>query len=240
MTQFPRVIIITGTGTNVGKTHVAQAMIAELSTTHVVAGVKPVETGVGTIPDDAERDGNADETILSSDADRIRRACAFHVKQLRPTYCLPSPVSPHLAARRMGITIDLNYICRVIDDIRANSEVTIVELAGGLFTPLSDECSNADLIRKIPNARTILVAPDRLGVLHDIAATTMAAEYSRTQIHGIVLNAPESDDASTNTNCAEIPLITSIPIIATLPRASYADLATQRYFTNALHHLLSA
>jgi len=79
-------------------------------------------------------------------------------------------VAPHLAARRAGVRIDLKEIQRWLGEHPA--PVVAVETAGGLFSPLTDKgFTNADLVTALAPAALVLVAPDRLGVLHDLTAT---------------------------------------------------------------------
>ena len=65
------------------------------------------------------------------------------------------------------------------------------------------------------------VAPDRLGVLHDVTATVRAASTVGLAVHHIVLSAPAVPDASTGTNAGELRV--GLPVTS-LPRASIADL----------------
>ena len=95
-------IVVLGTGTGVGKTHVSAALVGAAARARLrVAGLKPVETGVGV---DAE---GTDAAVLS------RAAGVFHVKH--SLYGLPDPVSPHLAARRAHVRIDLGTLRRWVD-----------------------------------------------------------------------------------------------------------------------------
>ena len=51
---------------------------------------------------------------------------------------------------------------------RREASPLVVELAGGLFSPLAPQLTNAEVIAALAPTFTFLVAPDRLGVLHDI------------------------------------------------------------------------
>jgi dethiobiotin synthetase len=225
-------IVVTGTGTSIGKTHFAAALArACLNRKKKVAAFKPIESGV-------EPNGGQ-----PTDAAALAAVSAFHVKRwLAPVYTLREPLSPHLAARRAGITIDLRP---VIDAVRLfdshELDALILELAGGLFTPLNAQQSNADLITSIRNdadagearhdLRVVIVAPDRLGVLHDLTATTRAAAAMNLALAGIVLVTPQEPDASTGINGGELPHITPIPLLGTLRRAPVDALAADPQLT---------
>ena len=215
-------VVVTGTGTGIGKTHVSGALVLAWShqlvaagfTDAKVAGLKPVESGVSA------GQGGADGSTLE-------RLSTFHVKQFPPPYLLARPVSPHLAARDEGTTVELSVLRRYVAEIRDGADAVVVELPGGLFSPLAGGLSNADVVRDLAADVVLLVAPDRLGVLHDVAAATRAAAASGVVLTGIVLVAPESADASTGTNAAELALVTELPVLAVVPRAEMAVLATR-------------
>jgi dethiobiotin synthetase len=112
-----------------------------------------------------------------------------------------------------------------VDNARQNADGVVVELPGGLFTPLADRICNVDLAGALKPDAVLLVAPDRLGVLHDVIATLRAASTAGVSIAGIVLVAPEQADASTTRNAGELSRTTDAAVLAVLPRASPAALS---------------
>jgi dethiobiotin synthetase len=82
------------------------------------------------------------------------------------------------------------------------------------------------------------VAPNRIGVLHDIAATTRAAAACGLHIAGIVLSAPPTPDASTGSNAAEVPVVTDVPLLASIPRAPADEIAALPEIGAALTRVL--
>ncbi len=198
-------ILVTGTGTEIGKTHTSVALLLRWGTTSRVCGVKPIETGIAT-------------GVEGDDARRLREASTFHVKHwIGLTF--EAPVSPHLAARAVGARIDATPIVDAVASVREQAEGVLVELAGGLFSPLAPGLSNADLALRVQPSAIVLVAPDRLGVLHDLGAATRAARACGLHIAGIILTAPAHADASTGRNAAEVSLVTDVPVLAVYPRA---------------------
>jgi len=77
-------LVVTGTGTEIGKTHTACALASAWGRSAKVAAVKPIESG-GT-----------------ADGDALGRVSTFHVTRCRAPYMYANPVSPHLAGRREG------------------------------------------------------------------------------------------------------------------------------------------
>jgi dethiobiotin synthase len=214
-----RLVVVTGTGTGIGKTHATAALLGAWTRVlseggldaPLIAGLKPVESGVVT-------DG-------PSDVRTLEQASTFHVKRFPPPYLLARPVSPHLAAEAEGRTIELGAITAYVEGVCKLTHGVAVELPGGLFTPLAPELTNADAAVALKPDAVLLVAPDRLGVLHDVAAATRAAAALGLTISGVVLVAPELADASTGTNARELAKVTRVPVVAVLPRADVTTLA---------------
>lgn len=206
-----RLVVVSGTGTDIGKTHFAEALLRALAATGArVAGLKPIESGVA----DAAR----------SDAARLSGASSFHVKRFG--YAFPDAVSPHLAARRAGQTIDVPALVAGIHAAQRETDVLVVELPGGLFSPVTASLANADLALELHPDLMLLVVPDRLGALHDAAAATRAAEAAALPINGVILMAPASSDASTGSNAEELRTLVRPPVLATLPRANVRALVS--------------
>lgn len=215
-------LVVTGTGTGIGKTHVSGALLLAWRTALVeggcanpkVAGLKPVESGVST------GDNLGDGATLE-------RLSTFHVKQFPAPYLLARAVSPHLAAREEGATIELSVIRRYVAAAREDADAVLVELAGGLFSPLGEGLCNADVVRDLAAGLVLLVAPDQLGVLHDVAAATRAAAAAGVVLTGIILVAPEAPDTSTGTNAGELRVVTDLPVLAIVPRGEMSALAAR-------------
>jgi dethiobiotin synthetase len=188
-----RRIVVIGTGTDVGKTWLAAELLSLLAERgRRAVGLKPVESGVV-----GER---------GADAERLGLKSAWTPPP--GPYRLADPVSPHLAARREGTIVDLEQILTYVRTNESSqgeaAEVSLVETAGGLFTPLAPGLTNWDLARALEPSSWLLVAPDALGVLHDLTATLAAAEAGGRTPDAIALCRARPMDASTGTNADEI------------------------------------
>jgi dethiobiotin synthetase len=206
-----RLVVVSGTGTEIGKTHVSEALLLAAKAAGLrVVGVKPVESGVGP------------GTV--TDASRLQAASTFHVK---PSFgvALAAPISPHRAARLEGVRLPLDRLASDVRALVSTADLVLAELPGGLFTPLGDETLNADFAARLAPDALLLMAPDRLGVLHDVLATTRAAAAMYLPIRGVVLIAPATPDASTGGNAADLAAYSSVPVLATVPRGSPEALA---------------
>jgi dethiobiotin synthetase len=239
-------VVVVGTGTSIGKTHVTSALLlAWLGQGREAVALKPVESGV-----DGGEEG--DQAVLSrvntlhvkhrapSDAGAALRAGPavagqrltaaaeqrelFHVKHggppvlpTRGLYSFPEPISPHLAARHAGTTIEIDAITGWVDAHRA--DITLVESAGGLFSPLSRSSDNLDLAVALGPSYVVLVVPDRLGALHETRAASDLALRRGLVINAVVLSAPPRGDDSTGSNADELRWLGLTHTIVSFPRA---------------------
>lgn len=207
-----------GTGTDVGKTWVTAALLSALRTKHVrSAALKPIATGVD--------DG------LGEDARIHAAALGRSESDARPPrFAYRRPVSPHWAAREEGRAID---VAAIVDDARAlahggDYDVVVIESAGGTFSPLGPGLTNADLARALAPrlGALLLVAPDRLGVLHDLTACLMAMRAVGLPAPEVVLTTPSSSDASTGTNADEARALGIASPLATFARDEWSSPAS--------------
>lgn len=211
------IVAIVGTGTGVGKTHVAAALLRYWRMEErKVVGWKPVESGVvGAIGED--------ETAL-------REACGVSP----PTLRFAAALAPHLAARLQGTSIDGEALAGTLGRLAHDWPLVVVELAGGWFSPFDERIDNAEWLALLPEglrARLwpVLVAPDRLGVLHDVSAACRAAAVLGQRPVAIALSKPAGAgaDASSASNAEELrarALTRDVPVFS-IPRAQTAELA---------------
>lgn len=202
-----RRIIVLGCGTGVGKTWVSVALLRALGKRGMPClGMKPIESGI--------EQGSAAEPAPGSDAAALANAGSLCAPGFgRPCYAFAEAVSPHLAARAQGITIDLERAADWVADAEKlvashvssdRASWSLVETAGGVFSPLARNATNFDLAWALEPAIWLLVAPDALGVLHDVSATLQAmAARGRVPDH-VVLSCARQSDASTGRNAAEL------------------------------------
>ena len=172
--QAPSMLLITGTDTGVGKTWTGCALARALrrSGRRVVA-VKPLETGCPGPPAETE------------DGALLARATG----QAEPQHALlrfRDPVAPPEAADREGRHIDFEDLVRRVREYAARADISLVEGAGGLLSPLTWERSALDLARAL-EARVLLVAADRLGTISHTLMALKLLELNRLEVLGVVL-----------------------------------------------------
>jgi dethiobiotin synthetase len=119
-----------------------------------------------------------------------------------------------------GKTLHLGPIVTWVDGVTA--EYVVVETAGGLLSPLGAELTNLDLTCALKPDAVLLVAPDRLGVLHEVTATMFALHVLAPELPEpvVVLQAPALADDSTGTNAMELLSLEIARTVANLPRGT--------------------
>jgi dethiobiotin synthetase len=219
-----RRIIVLGTGTGVGKTHVSVALGRAFAASDPrlrIGLLKPVETGR-----QPHTDGDAQHL------ERENRGVSAPVPH--PLYGFEPPISPHLAARRAGRPIDVREVALWVEaweraQAARSTDVLVIESAGGVFTPLGDNATNFDLARALEPAIWLLVAPDALGVLHELTATLRALGAAGRAPDHVVLSAARGSDESTGTNADELRRLgIADPVLELGPNAGDATVLVER------------
>ncbi len=180
-----KTLFLTGTDTDVGKTYVGCLLLSHLRSQGIrVRAYKPVASGF------AEMEG--------SDGARLWRAagCEGEFDSVSPQRFAPA-FAPAVAAAMEGRTIDEARIESGWREQANQCDFLLVEGAGGLFSPISNRYTNADLIRTF-NSPAMLVAGWRLGLVHQVVCALMAARSIGIQFQRIVLSeiAPQADEVA--------------------------------------------
>ena len=200
---------VTGTDTEVGKTLVSSALLLHLRKQHArVVGMKPVAAGTVPMP---HGDDNEDAVAM--------RACgSIRVpRELDNPYCLPLPMSPHLAARAAGVRIELPLLVERYRQLAAQADAVVVEGAGGFFVPLNERETGADLAQAL-QLPVLLVVGLRLGCLNHAMLTAEAIRARGLQLAGWVANRIDPQMASPDDNIAYLQERLGVPLWADVPR----------------------
>jgi dethiobiotin synthetase len=164
-----RGLFITGTDTGVGKTVAAAAVLHRYRAVARLRYWKPIQTGI-------EQDDDTEE---------VRRlgACADH-EIFGEGVRLQLPLSPHLAAKCAGKTIDLRAL---LASLPAGEDTRwIVEGAGGLLVPVSDSETMADWIALL-GLPALVVARTSLGTINHTLLTLEALRARSLRIAGVLM-----------------------------------------------------
>jgi dethiobiotin synthetase len=159
-------IFITGTDTGVGKTVIAALLTGFLlQRGSRIAALKPICSG------DRE-----DGRILRAAADNC-----LSLDEVNPWH-FKMPLAPLLAAKMERESVRLPAVLGHVRAVQRRFEVTLIEGAGGLLSPLGGApgrtFNSRDLIKNLA-AMPILVAPNRLGTVNAILLSLEALPSPR-------------------------------------------------------------
>ncbi len=184
-----RMLFVTGTDTDAGKTTVTAGLLRALEDLGVCSEVlKPVQTGC---------EPDAEGVLQAPDADRCADALGGRQKagRTRALRCFRPACSPHLAAAEAGERLDARELaaaCR-----RATgAAVTLVEGAGGIYVPLNDDETMRDLMQEL-GAPVLLVVGNKLGCINHALLSLETLLGAGLRVVGMVLcrTAALPDDA---------------------------------------------
>jgi dethiobiotin synthetase len=208
------VLLITGTGTGVGKTIATAALAASARLAGLdVAVCKPVQTGTADGDDDLAEVGR-----LSGVTDR------------HGGWRYPEPLAPVAAAKRAGLGLPTRAeLVAAIDAAETPGRLTLVEGAGGLLVELgASGVTLRELAVELDAAVLVVVGPE-LGTLNHTALTLEALAAKTVSCAGLIIGSWPIDPSVVEIDNLEA-LGRLAPVRAVLPagagRRSADDFAT--------------
>lgn len=208
-------LLVTGTDTGVGKTFVACALAhAWRAAGRRVSVVKPVETGVVDVPEDALALAAA-----AADGAPLDDVCPYRLR---------APLAPAVAAAREGVAVDVERIAALIARRARAADVLVVEGAGGLLVPIAETTTYLDLAARL-GLPLLLVGANRLGTVNHCALTARVAAAAGVPVLGFVLSQPAAvADESAASNAATVEALTGLRCLGVLPHLARAEDAAAR------------
>lgn len=198
-----RRVFVTGTDTGVGKTVVAAALVRAWQGAYW----KPVQTGL------------AEET---GDSAVVARLAGIGPERLHPPrYALQAPLSPQAAAALENQSLSLEAFDppNPIDH-----RPLVIEGAGGVMVPLTDDALMIDLIVRLA-APVVIVARSTLGTVNHTLLTLAALRARAVTVAGVILNGPPNPG-----NRAALEQFGRVRILAELPPQQPLDAASLARF----------
>jgi dethiobiotin synthetase len=207
-------LVVTGTGTGVGKTVVTAAIaaLARAAGRHV-AVVKPAQTGV--------RDGDPDNSdIPDVDVDTVTALSG--VTDTHELARFPDPLSPEAAARTSGLPpLDVTSAADYVAKLATERDLVIVEGAGGLLVRYDRAGSTLADLAAMLKAPTLVVAAAGLGTLNHTALTCEALSTRGLTCAGVVIGSwPREPGLADLENLADLPLAAGAPLAGLLPEGA--------------------
>ena len=176
--SFPKTIFVTGIGTDVGKSYATGWLAKTMA-----------QAGANVITQKLIQTGNKD---LSEDIDIHRRIMGIPLqpRDLDHTTApmnLSYPASPHLAARIDNVELDYSVADKATEKLLEEYDNVIIEGAGGLMVPLTEEMLTIDYIaeRKLPTA---IVVNGALGAINHALLSLYTAAARGIDIFAVIYN----------------------------------------------------
>ena len=186
--------IVTGIGTDIGKTVVSSILSEALEATYW----KPIQAG----------------DLDNSDSLKIKKWCSEKVTILPEAFRLTQPLSPHYAAEIDNITISKKDL--ILPKVKGNF---ILEGAGGIMVPINQEgLLFVDLIKfwEIP---VLLISRHYLGSINHTLLTAEILKNRGIKVEGIIFVGDENIatekiilETTKLKSIARIPIVNEITI----------------------------
>lgn len=202
---------VTGIGTDVGKTVVSAILTEAFGMDYW----KPIQAGGLDFTDT-----DFVKSLVSNQETR------FHPERFR----LNEPMSPHAAAKRDGIKIDLEDF-----QIPVTDNNLIIEGAGGIMVPINESGDTILNIIKHLNLPVILVSGFYLGSINHTLLSAEVLKLHNIEVEGLIFNGEENPESrEIILNNTGLRLIGSIPKIDNLTPENIKKHAIN--FKNTINH----
>jgi dethiobiotin synthetase len=198
------VLVITGTGTEVGKTVTTAAVAAAaLAAGRSVAVLKAAQTGVR--PDER------------GDADEVARLAGPVTTAELARY--PEPLAPGTAARRAGMApVHPHEVADRAAKLAAEHDLVLVEGAGGLLVRFDAAGGTLADAAALLDAPVLVVTQAGLGTLNTTELTALELRRRNLELAGLVIGSwPSSPDLATRCNVTDLPDTAGAPLLGAIP-----------------------
>ena len=198
MPAIPHSLFITGSDTNVGKTHVTALIVRAFRAKGIdCVGMKPICCG--------ER----------ADAEELHAACdrAIPLNDVNPVW-LRTPAAPYTAAIIENRAVDLALIRDTFTRLRAEHDSLIVEGVGGWRVPIARDYFISDLAAEFALPVAVVVA-NKLGAINHALLTIESIQGRGLECAGVIFNHATSavDDIAAITNRGMLEDILGVPVL---------------------------
>lgn len=202
------VIVVSGTGTEIGKTVVTAAVAATAAARgRTVAVLKPAQTGLshGEPGDAREAARLAGPGVTGTELARF-----------------PEPLAPATAARRAGMApVAPHEVAEAAAKLAAEHDLVLVEGAGGLLVRFDGRGGTLADAARLLGAPVLVVAPAGLGTLNATALTAEALRARSLEPLGIVVGSwPAAPDLAARCNLADLPESAGAALLGAVPEGS--------------------
>jgi len=200
----PRGVFVTGTDTGVGKTLVSACLVRAWG----AAYWKPLQTGIADEPGDTPTVAE----LAGLSKDRLHP----------PAYAFQAPLAPLPAAALEGASVNVDGLTLPDSD-----RPLVVEGAGGLMVPVTEEVFIIDLIARL-SLPVVLVARSTLGTINHTLLSLEALRARRIPVAGVVLNGPPNPgNREAIERFGQVRVLAEIPTLPHLDATAVAEVAAR-------------
>lgn len=191
-------VFVTGTDTDAGKTVACAWLCLNTGADYW----KPIQSGH---PPDR-------------DADTVARLSGALIHPER--YLLRAPLSPHEAAEREGLRIELDDFT-----LPATNRPLVIEGAGGVLVPLNHRHTMLDLMARL-GAPVLVAAKSGLGTINHTCLTLQALRARNLPVLGVILcGEPNASNREAIERFGNTRVLAEIPRLQPLTRAALQTIA---------------
>lgn len=176
-------IFIIGTDTEVGKTYVSTGLIKAYESQNIKSlCLKPVASG------------KSKESDLCQDVESIIQAYKYKFSSDEINLIsFKEAIAPHIAAAKSNTNISLENLESFIKNkYTKNLEILMVEGAGGLLTPYSNQITQFDLIKAL-QIPVLLVSAIKVGCINHTLLTINELKRNNVKLAGWIANCNNSN-----------------------------------------------
>lgn len=198
---------ITATDTEVGKTVVTGAIAGVLRNLgHHIGVYKPLQSGHSA----SHPEGDAARLKMASGVETaVDKICPYSVEE---------PLAPRLAMRRAGRTVTLADITSYYNELMAEFDSLLVEGAGGLAVPYTEDALVVDFAKQL-KLPLIIVARPTLGTVNHTVLTISYAKAKGLQVAGVILSGCKEDEKErVQENKKMIEELSDVPVFGLFPK----------------------
>ncbi len=207
--MISKILFITGTGTDIGKTYVTGLILKKLR-----------ENGKSAAYYKAAMSGNergTDGSLIPGDAVHVKTVSGIEqpLEEMCP-YVYEAAFSPHLAARIEDNPIEMDTVLHAFDAVCSKYDYITAEGSGGILCPLrfdGQQILLEDFIRG-RSLNCLLVADAGLGTIN---AVVLTAEYMKARnlpLTGIIFNHYEPENILHEDNLRMCEALTGLKVLA--------------------------
>lgn len=176
-------LFVTGTGTDVGKTYVTALIVKKLyERNKQVAYYKAAMSG---------NERFSDGSLIPGDALYVKNISKIEqpLDEMCP-YVYETAVSPHLASKIEGNSVDIEKVIKDFDKVCSKYEYITAEGSGGIICPLrydEQKILLQDFIKSC-NLNCLIIADAGLGTINSVVLTVEYMKLNNINIKGIIFN----------------------------------------------------